>query len=223
MAQDTTTAEAHLRVSPGGQLWEWGAAIIKSALLIWVLLSLGSVWSTKAISAGYQVIGSLLALLGVAVIADLLEAAAARTARAWHVARPKVGIWVRDRREQLQRLWARIMRRPAPVIVRAGGAHMTASVSLSGTAEVIHHRVDRDTISERDWLIHLDDKVAAIHEFVRGAEQRRGQELTEIDRRLGLQENALRAEIAEARRAGWQLVAGGLLCSLVGAFLSGWA
>src|SRR3954467_9358300 len=89
VAQDTTTPEAHLRVRPGGQLWEWGAAIIKAALIIWVPLSMGSLWSIKAISAGYQVIGSLLALLGVAVIADLLEQAATSTARAWHVARPK--------------------------------------------------------------------------------------------------------------------------------------
>jgi hypothetical protein len=223
VAQDTMNSEAHLRVRPGGQLWEWGKAIIRSALLIWVLLSMGSLWSIKAISAGYQVIGSLLALLGVAVIANLLEEAAKRTAVAWAVVRPRLAGWWRDQREQLARLWARVRGRPRPAIIRMGTASATAGGSGHLTVERIPLRVDRDTISDRDWLIHLDDKVESIMELINLAEQRRGQELTDIDRRLGLQESALRAEITEARQAGWQLVAGGLFCSLVGAFLSGWA
>jgi hypothetical protein len=222
VAQDAMNSEAHLRVRPGGQLWEWGKAIIRSALLIWVLLSMGSLWSTKVISAGYQVIGSLLALLGVAVIADLLERSAARVALAWAVARPKLAIWWRDQREQLARLWARLRGRPRPANLR-GTATGTPGAGGDLTVTRTPNRVDRDTISERDWLIHLDDKVEAIIELINQAEQRRGEELADIDRRLGLQKSALRAEITEARRAGWQLVSFGLLCSLVGAFLSGWA
>ena len=224
MAQDTPTSppETHLRIHPGGQLWAWGAAIIKMALIIWVLLSMGSVWSTKAISVGYQVIGSLLALLGVAVIADLLQAAADRLATTTKRIRAVVALWWGQRRERIQRWWARVRGRPRPIVVQIGVAE-ELDIADSVSVTLTRHRVDRDTISDRDWLIHLDDRVETIMVLLEQGEQRRATGLADIDQRLGLQHAALTAEIVEARRAGWQLVAGGLLCSLVGAFLSGWA
>jgi hypothetical protein len=120
-------------------------------------------------------------------------------------------------------LWARLTHRPRPAIIRAASAQARAGASASLTAEVTHHRVDRNTISDRDWLVYLDDRLESAFDLLDNAEQRRYKERQGLDRRLGIQRDELRAEIVRETRNGWQLVAWGLGYTFIGVVLGGFA
>jgi hypothetical protein len=89
--------------------------------------------------------------------------------------------------------------------------------------EVQRHRVDRDTISDRDWLAYLDDRLASVFDLMDTAEKRRYEEREEFGRRLGVQRDELRAEIRRETRNGWQLVAWGLGYTFVGVVIGAFA
>jgi len=91
------------------------------------------------------------------------------------------------------------------------------------TVEIQRHRVDRNTISDRDWLAHLDDRLDSVFDLLDAAEKRRSEERQEFARRLSVQRDELRAEIVRETRNGWQLVAWGLFYTFIGAVLGAFA
>ncbi|MFL5862437.1 MAG: hypothetical protein ACJ780_16970 [Solirubrobacteraceae bacterium] len=83
--------------------------------------------------------------------------------------------------------------------------------------------MDRGTISDRDWLAYLDDRLASVFTLMDAAEKRRTEDRQEFSRRLSIQRAALRAEIIRETRQGWQLVAWGLSYTFVGVVFGGFA
>ena len=132
-----------------------------SALVAVALVAAAIVWSwhLKIVASGLQLLGIGLTLLGVAVVRSWLERAADMTAEA---KRGLDRLWAQSR-ERLRVWWSR--RRGRPVVV-----HVTASDSVtvtdSATATVTRYRVDRQTVADRDWLVHLDDRVYGLVEQV---------------------------------------------------------
>ena len=139
-----------------------------SALVAVALVAAAIVWSwhLKIVASGLQLLGIGLTLLGVAVVRSWLERAADMTAEA---KRGLDRLWAQSR-ERLRVWWSR--RRGRPVVV-----HVTASDSVtvtdSATATVTRYRVDRQTVADRDWLVHLDDRVYGLVEQVDKLEQAR--------------------------------------------------
>ena len=88
------------------------------------------------------------------------------------------------------------------------------------SATKIRYRVDRDTVSERDWLAYLDDQVEGLHHLLEQHAEGEVRHRAELDRRIRELRDELRAEVLVSTRQGWQLVLGGLTCSAVGTGLS---
>ncbi len=94
------------------------------------------------------------------------------------------------------------------------------SVADSVTAVVRRHRVDRDTVGEREWLAHLDDclywLIGVVEEMVRG----RRADVDELRRALDEQGEELRRHTLAVTQQGWQYILGGGTLSAFGTLLS---
>jgi hypothetical protein len=172
-----------------------------------------------AVAGIYQGVGVAFTFLGLAAIGDRVrrvkETAVVRVAKT----RSGIGAWSARRRHQLAVVWALLTHKPRPAIIHAVTATARASASANLSVEVTHHRVDRNTISDRDWLAYLDDRLDSAFELMDKAEKRRYEERQEIFRQIGVQRDELRAEIRRETRNGWQLVAWGLGYTFIGVVL----
>jgi len=195
----------------------FGAGVVVAVVIAAVaLVAIGPV-SAKIAAGIVQLLGIALTLLGVAVVRASLERAADTAIAAKH----GVARWAAQRREQLRRWWLR--RRGRPVTIAGSGTATFASVSASGTGEVVRGRVDRDAISDRAWLAHLDDQVAGLWAQTARAEENRAADRKELEECLAADHERLRGEIVRATRQGWELVIAGLICSAIGTFVGIWA
>ena len=169
----------------------------------------------KVASTGLQLAGLLLAMLGVAVVRAGLEWAADAAIEA----KRGVARWWALRRERAGILWSRIRRRPVVVnrtLTDSGSATDAASVTVT------RHRADRATISDRDWLALLDDRVESLCQQLDRNVAQQLAEQREWYRRLEGQREELRGEMLAATRQGWQLIVSGIVFSAVGTFLQLW-
>jgi hypothetical protein len=96
----------------------------------------------------------------------------------------------------------------------------TGGVGANLTTETRRHRVNRGTISDRDWLVHLDDRVHLLLEALEQGEKRRSAENDALRTEIRQREAALRVEIFRATRSGWHLVVAGLVATGVGIVVS---
>jgi hypothetical protein len=172
-----------------------------------------------AVAAIYQGLGVGFTLLGLAAIGDRVRRLIETNRVAFAKTRWGASVWLARRREQLTIAWARARHKPRRAIIHAASASARSSASATLTTGIHRNRVDRDTISDRDWLAHLDDRLASVFELLDAAEKGRHEERQEIYRRIGVQRDELRAEIRRETRNGWQLVAWGLGYSLIGVAL----
>ena len=173
-------------------------------------------WPLQTVAGALQVLGIALAAFGLDVVRTSLQRAADTAIAAKH----GVARWAAQRREQLHRWWLR--RRGRPVTIAMSGT-ATATVSASGTAEVVRGRVDRDAISDRAWLAHLDDQVAGLWAHTTRAEENRAANRKELEECLVADHERLRGEIVRATRQGWELVVAGLIYSAIGTLVGMWA
>jgi hypothetical protein len=174
----------------------------------------------KWIAVSLQVFGISLTLLGLVVVRSWLESAtgvAGRGLRRWWRLRRE---GLRRRRADLGRWRVRRRGRPAgvPLSMSAGG---TSSATATVTAS--RPRVDRATVSDRDWLAYLDDHVEALHVRSTEAATARAADRAELADRIAAQRQQLRDEMLRSTRDGWQLIAAGLVLSAVGIVLGGLA
>ena len=190
----------------------WGVACVSVS---WLHL--------QSVAAIYQAVGVLLTALGLAAIGDRIRRARDTTAAAIAKTRSGLGTWSAQRREQLALAWARLTRRPRSVTIRAASAQARVGGSATLSVEVKHHRVDRDTISDRDWLAYLDDRLESVFVLMDAAAKRNYDDREDFDRRLGIQRDELRDEIIRETRNGWQLVAWGLGYTFIGVVLGAFA
>jgi hypothetical protein len=200
-------SDAKPLVWPMPLLIGWGVACVS---VPWLHL--------HAVAAIYQAIGVGFTFLGLAVIGERVRHAKEVAMLRFAKARSRLKAWSARRREQLAMAWARLIRK-RPAIIRPATATARASASGDVSVKVTRQRVDRDVISDRDWLAYLDDRLESVFDLSDGAEKRRYEERQEIYRRIGVQRDELRAEIRRETRRGWQFVAWGLGYSFVGIVL----
>ena len=212
---------------PGAGLIEWGAFIVKFGVIVWVLLSMGGIWSLKVLSAGYQVIGALLALLGVAVIADWTERTAAAFAR-WARRAPRqatdgLARWIEATRRRLGRWWANRRGRPYPAYITGLSAGTSSAMGTLTVTAAPRPRPDPSAISDHDWIVRHEADIVDLLERAEKADKAREDQNIAFRQRLSGQANDLRHEIFQASRTGWPLVVTGLVFSGVGAAIGYWA
>jgi hypothetical protein len=169
---------------------------------------------------GLQAGGILLTLAGVFVVRSWLDAATGATVAAGRSVGRSVGRWVGLRMEAARRLIARL--RGKPITVRIEAAE-EVSVADRATVSKIRSRVDRATVSDRDWLRYLDDQVDSLHTAVDQIARQQSAERERTDERLASRAKELRGEILRTARDGWQLIVFGLALSFAGTVLSGFA
>jgi hypothetical protein len=170
----------------------------------------------KVASGVLQLLGLSLTLLGVAVVRSWLKQAAGL---ANDVKQDLPRRWA-QRRGQLRHWWAR---RRGHGVVLAATATSTATSSVIVSVTVTRTWPDRTTITERDWLAVLDDRVQALYEHLDQANERHAADSKEWDRRLQAQRDTLRAELVAATQDGWELIVLGVALSAVGTVLGIWA
>lgn len=180
-------------------------------MLFWV--SIGLEWPLDDVGNAFQLLGVTVAALGVPVVPPFL----ARIEQALSRAIAAVRRWARDQRRAIQAWWARLRGRPH-FIDLAGAAGATAGGHAHVT--VTRGKVDRDTISDRDWLAFLNDEVDAIWERLRLLDESRQADWAEFERRLASQSEDLRAHTLTVTREGWQYVVAGVICSWYGTLLA---
>ncbi len=209
---------------------KWGTIALWLLVSGWIVAPVFFDLSMKWLAAGYQFAGTVLALLGVGVITDHVQRAAARV-EVMTVAIMRHAAAARRRvRAELRRRWAMLVRRISRLRGRATPAYMSAtSAATSDTAGSLgvtknyRPRPDPVSTSEREWLARLDADVVGLIESVDRINVARGRESEEVQQRLHAQAIERRAEITNAVRSGWQLVVAGLVLTGVGSLLSGWA
>jgi hypothetical protein len=167
----------------------------------------------KWLGVSLQLLGVALTLFGLAVVHSWLERATAAASEA------KRGIarWWAIRKEAANHWWRRLLGKPI-FVQRFASDQIT--LSDSATATVRRARVDRATVSDRDWLTFLDERVESIFVLLDQASRARAEEVDQWNRRLTEHRDELREEILLATRQGWQLIVCGLLSSAIGIVLT---
>ncbi len=169
-------------------------------------------WPTRALANALQLLGIGLTALGVAVVRSWLQLAADKAVDAQHGLQRRSAL----RRDQLRRHWSRLRRRKAVVSVHSINLEAAQTTDAALELTVDRPGVDRDTVSEREWLAFLDNRVNSLFKLMDQAEQNRSAEHEDLNRRLSAQRDELRAEIQRETRQGWQLIVTGLAWSAVG-------
>jgi hypothetical protein len=166
-----------------------------------------------ATSIGLQLLGLVLASLGVGVVRRTL----AQVPDAIDRATGRIVGWLSRLMSALRSYWQRFARRQ-PVVYNAT-ANLRAGAGLTATA-VVHRSVpDRAVVTDGEWLHLLDAQMTNMYERVEELEKDRiGDRQTHLNL-LGAQGGQLRAEI----RAGSGYVIAGLLFSFTGTVLGFWS
>jgi hypothetical protein len=171
-------------------------------------------WPIGRLGNAYQLVGVLFAALALPVLSPWLATVEV------HIGEAKRAMqrWTVQRREQLRVLWARLRRKPIPPITREGAASST--LGAVRTHSVGYADVDRESISEREWLAFLHGQLDTLKERVRELEAGRTADRKAIDSKLG----ALRAELQQhtlaVTREGWNYVATGATITALGIALT---
>ena len=201
----------------GDRLTTWlvGGSLAVAGVLVVVAIVWS--WRLQIVAGGLQLLGIAMTALGVAVVWSLLELAVDKTLQA----KRQLDRSLAAGRQRLRLWWLRRRGKTTPAHL----AGSSAGVSGGGaTLSVGHPSVDRETISERDWLVFLNDQVDILRAELRAAQTRHSQELAS---RLAAQEDRLRSEMRDelraATREGWELVLAGLAWLAIGTFLGMWA
>jgi hypothetical protein len=191
------------------------------AAFAFVVFSLVWTWPLQTVAAALQSLGVVLSLFGVGVVrgwiarmyratVDALAATKRRLQRSWA-----------RRREQLRRWWARKRGKTIPAIIKAGT--VSGSGGMAGTVTTGHARVNRDAVTELEWLAWLDDRVELIFQRLDQGDEARNAVHEDLIRRLDRQRHELRAEMDHATQQGWELIVTGLAYSAIGTILGGLA
>lgn len=167
-------------------------------------------WNLQVLAGTLQVLGIALAAFGLAVVRSSLELVGEKAIAAKH---GLDRLWAL-RRERLRNWWGRVRKRPVVVHVPPGVATFSG---VSPQVVINWSPVDRNAISDRDWLAFLDNQVEALFNRMGKAEQAHSADQGHLRSELAAQRDELRAEIQRETRQGWQLIVAGLIWSAAGA------
>jgi hypothetical protein len=170
-------------------------------------------WPLAKVGNGFQLLGVTIAALGVPVIPPFLGRVESAIEHGVAVARR----WLAHRRAALQAWWDRLRRRTR-VVAASGG--VTTGGAVSGSVTTERGKVDRETISERDWLAFLNDEIDALWVSLRQLRKDRAADWEEFERRLATEGEDLRAHTIAVTRRGWQFILAGVACSWFGTLLA---
>jgi hypothetical protein len=191
------------------------------AALAFVVFALVWAWPLQTVASGLQALGVVLSLFGVGVVRGWIARTHRAAVTALAAAKGRIHrSWAR-RREQLRHWWARKRGTTIPAIVKTGAASMSGGGSA--TVTVGHVRINRDAVTDREWLAWLDDRVELILTRLDEADKARDVMHEDLLRRLDRQRDELRAEMDHATQQGWELIVTGLAYSAIGTVLGGWA
>ena len=181
-----------------------------SVAVLLITLALALSWPAEVLGNALQLLGTFMALLGVDIVWSGAQVASDKAIEA------KQGLsrWYALRRGQLLQRWARLRKRP--VTFHRGAFDAVAVSDAVAEVTVRRRRVNRETVSDREWLAFLDERVESIFELMDQAEKNRSAEREDVNRRLAIQRDELRAEIRRETRQGWQLIVTGLVWSVIG-------
>jgi hypothetical protein len=178
--------------------------------VLFIAAAIALSWRAQIVSGGVQLLGIVIAALGVPTVGARLE----RLVNGLIAAKQRLDRWWASQRRRLINAWARLRGRRS-VVVHVAGASAGASGG-GATISVGHPGVDRSTVSDRDWLAFLNDQVDALRSRIHDAEATRDEDRREFDQRLTGQASQLRAEMVSLTQRGWQLVLTGLSMSAIG-------
>jgi hypothetical protein len=203
------TGDQEAGQGPATKWGAFGAGAVAATVVAAVVLAVVDAVSANVAAGAVQLVGIGLTLLGVEVVRSSLEQAAEKAVAA------KRGLdrLLALRQEQFRRWRAR--RRGRPVVVSLSGT-LAGTGSMSGTLTIVRSRVDRETISDREWLAFLDDRVETLFERLDQSDKAREAVHEDLVRRLADERDHLRDEMLDATRKGWELIIAGLVCSAVG-------
>jgi hypothetical protein len=205
----------------GERLLKWTLASSAGAASAFVVFALVWGWPLQTVATGFQSLGVVLSLLGVGVVRGWLARTHRATVKALAATKGRIQRSWGRRREQLRHWWARKRGKTISAIITAGAASATAGGG-GATVTVGHARVDRDAVSDREWLAWLDDRVELILQRLDQGDKARSAVHEDLVRRLGGQRDELRAEMDHATQQGWELIVSGLAYSAIGTVLGGW-
>lgn len=162
----------------------------------------------RTIGLVLETFGTVFLILAVNVVR---EYASERTVSGLRATREAITRW----RGRLVAAWRRL--RHPHVHYATGDASMT--FSGTATATVTTYRVDRNTVSDRDWLTHLDDVVFALRELLDQSTKARADELAETHARI----DRARDDVLAVTRQGWQYAVVGGVLSVAGIIITAFA
>jgi hypothetical protein len=165
------------------------------------------------LAAALTLVGILLTLLGIVVIRSWLESLGEAVAEK----RQGLARWLADQRLRLRHWWTRKRGGSVEHHVHVGDV---ATVTDSATVTVRRGRVNRDEVTDREWLEHLDDRLYwLIEQFDQGRFGMVEQE-EKLRAELTHQGDEFRAEMRNVVRDGWWLAAAGLSLQALGALIT---
>jgi hypothetical protein len=182
------------------------------ALLLGVI-AIARGWPLDKTGNTFQLLGLLTASLGVPIMDPTLARTEAALSRTNHAARK----WLSEQRARVARLWGRLRGRPHAVDL---AATVTSGATLHAEVSVGRRSIDRDTISDRDWLGFLSDEVDAMWKRTRALEQTRTEDLAALHRRIGELDDTLRTHALSITREGWQYILSGAGLTALGIMLT---
>jgi hypothetical protein len=161
----------------GERVLEWARFVLAATVLIFVGVSVGLALPLKTVGVAFQAIGIVLTLLGVAAIGDWLQQAAQGVGQIATAGRRQVVRWRTVWIQRLRASWRRLMGDRTVHLAGISSAESFGHADVA-TLTVRRARVDRDSISDRDWLAFLDDRLEAVEERIDEVERRRARSET---------------------------------------------
>ncbi len=190
-------------------LLHWLVRLLVGVAFVGGVAAIAYGWPLEKTGTAYQLLGLLIAALGVPIV----DPALGQFEVAFQRARRHALKLARERRQRLRLWWARIRKRPNVVDLEGT---MSGRSSLHGDLTVTRLQVDRDTVGDREWLGFLNDEIVAIWDRVRGLEQARTEDLAKFDRQFDALAEELHEEALAITREGWHYILGGAGMSALG-------
>jgi hypothetical protein len=184
-------------------LLRWLHRLLYAALLVLAGVAVIEKWPTEKVGNAYQLLGLGFAALALPVLSPWL----AIVEREAVEAKDATNRWLAMRRHGLRVWWARVRHKAVPAIIKFGGA---SSMTGGGGAVTVGHRgVDRQTVSERDWLGFLNDELDNLRAQIRALQVGRSEDRTHLEDQLDSLRHELQRHMLAVTREGWRYVATG--------------
>src|SRR4051794_191287 len=174
-----------------------------------VVLPIVLSWPADKVGDALQLGGLMIASLGVPILPGWLrrpEAALERGAA-------QMRDWTRARVEATRRWWSRRRGRAQHHSITVADS---VAVADGVSAVVGCNRVDRSTVTDRERLEHLDDRVYSPIPWIERIDHEQAADRPAWEQRIAAASDDLRRPTLLVPRRGWQFIIGGAACTALG-------